>query len=128
VSDFVVDTSAILAVIFQEPGRDRAARALEGQVLISAVNLSEAIAKLLDRGFSRQEATQEIANLRLETRSFGEADAAAAGFLRAITRQAGLSLGDRACIALGQELNLPVLTADRIWAGLDLGITLELIR
>ena len=127
-SDFVLDASAILAVVFKEPGRDVVLDILASDAFISAVNLSEAISKMLDRGFSEERAIQELANLRLETRPFDETDAEAAGLLRSLTRSAGLSIGDRACFALGRSLGLPVVTADRIWAQLNLGVQVELIR
>jgi PIN domain nuclease of toxin-antitoxin system len=69
-----------------------------------------------------------IASLRLDLYDLGGDDALATGLLRPVTRSFGLSLGDRACLALAQRLRLPVVTADRAWANLALGVTIQLVR
>jgi len=95
---------------------------------ISAVNLSEVVAKLVDHGFDADAIAEDLAAMNLDVRSFNQAQAERAGFLRQATRQSGLSLGDRACLALAGELERPAATADKAWVGLDLGIPVELIR
>ena len=127
-SEWVLDASAALAVLQQEPGGERVAQALDEGAVISAVNLSEVVAKLADRGLPESEIRADIRYLRMDIAPF-DADAAfAAGLLIPLTRAAGLSLGDRACIALGQRHGLPVLTADAAWAGLGLGVEITVLR
>lgn len=123
----VVDTSAVLAALWGEPGGTRVDLVLPG-ASISAVNLAELIAKLIDRGGSAEQVDQVLAGLGLSVHAFDEASARHCGALRSSTRQLGLSLADRACVALGLDLAVPILTADRAWAGLDLGIAIEQIR
>ena len=123
----VVDTSAVLAALWAEPGGDRVDRVLPGAA-ISAVNLAELVAKLADRGGNEEQVDQILASLGLTVHVFDEASARHCGALRRSSRQFGLSLADRACVALGLDLNLPILTADRAWAGLNLGIEIEQIR
>ena len=125
-SEWVLDASAALAVLQQEPGEERVERALADGAVISAVNLSEVVAKLADRGMPEAEIRADITRLRLDVAPFNGVDAFAAGLLRPVTRAAGLSLGDRACIALGRRSGLPVLTADIAWTGLDLGPGVEI--
>lgn len=127
-SEWVLDASAVLAVLQQEPGQERVAEALDEGAAISAVNLSEVVAKLAAARAPEAGIRAKIAELRMDVSPF-DADAAfAAGLLIPLTRAAGLSLGDRACIALGQRRGLPVLTADAAWAGLDLGVEITVLR
>lgn len=97
---------------------------------MSTVNLSEVTAKLMEHGLSEEDVRGAIGVYRLAWVPFDDEAAFAAGLLRSATRSAGLSLGDRACLALGRDRNLPVLTADRAWGGLDLvpGIEVVLVR
>lgn len=123
----VLDASAILALLNDEPGAAAVAAALEDAV-VSAVNLSEVVAKLLEVGLSREEADEALGGLGLEVQPFDEAAAWAAGTLRAATRRAGLSLGDRACLALARELGVPALTADAAWLKAATGADVRLVR
>jgi ribonuclease VapC len=123
----VVDASAILALMQREPGADIVADAISRGVA-SAVNLAEVAAKLAERGHSDAQARDRVERLRLDVAEFTVEDAFLAGLLRPLTREAGLSLGDRACLALAQRLGKPAVTADRRWAALNLGIKIELIR
>ena len=122
-----LDASALLAVVFDEPGSELVAPVAD-QSLISAVNLSEAIQKMIDRGWTEEEVRQTLYHFRLSVVSFDEDAAHRAGFLRIATRHRGLSLGDRACLALAIVDGARVLTADRAWAGLKLGVEIEVIR
>ena len=96
--------------------------------IVSAVNASEVIARLVDYGTGGEDARNELLNFGLENRPFDTALAVAAGHLRATTREKGLSLGDRACVALAIREQVGIVTADRAWAGLDLDVEVELIR
>lgn len=123
----VLDASALLATILNETGASKVAAMIE-QSVISAVNLSEVVARLQDKAYSDADADEVLETLNLPTVPFDTDLATAAGQLRAATRGHGLSFGDRACLALGRRLDATVLTADRAWADLDLGVTIEVIR
>jgi ribonuclease VapC len=127
VSDAVVDASAILAVLRAEPGAEQVI-ALGSGPRASAVNVSEVAAKLAERGAAEEHVRSMIDGLELKIEPFGYDDAVAAGLLRPETRAAGLSLGDRACLALATGLGLPVVTADRRWAKLGLPLEVRAIR
>jgi PIN domain nuclease of toxin-antitoxin system len=128
-NDYVLDASALLALIQREPGADLVAAAIEqGRCVISTVNLAEVITRLLDLGITEEQAIREVGSYALEVSDFTVRQAQDAAFLRGPTRSAGLSLGDRACLAVAQELNMPAMTGDKRWASLDLGIEIELIR
>ena len=123
----VFDSSALLAITFEEEGADIAAQALNDGI-ISAVNASEVITRYVDLGVSEEDALTSFRAFGLEIYPFDEALAIATGLMRSTTRDAGLSLGDRACLALAIREHSSVLTADRAWATLDLDIAVELIR
>ena len=95
---------------------------------ISAVNFSEAVAKLRERDWTTQDAQSAMAALNLDVHPFDEAQAFLAGDMRPATRQIGLSLGDRACLALAHSLSGTAVTTDRAWASLEIGIPVEVIR
>lgn len=123
----VLDASVLLAAILVEIDEaDIEPWFIEA--CISAVNLSEVVARLSDLGFAPDFVTDRLARLELNVRAFDDAQARRAGELRQATRHMGLSLGDRACLALAAELNRPAVTADKAWAKLDIGIPIELIR
>lgn len=128
VSSVVLDASALLALLRFELGSDVVAAALVRGAMMSTVNLSEVVAKLRERGVTEAETRAVIAPLRITTMEFTADYAYSAAFLRPLTRAAGLSFGDRACLALAQQLALPVITADRAWSGLSLGISITVIR
>jgi PIN domain nuclease of toxin-antitoxin system len=126
VSEVVVDSSAVLALLQGESGAHLVAATLPG-ALISAVNLSEVIAKLLERGVPQDVARASIEGIGLEVGDFDAAQAYACAELRLSTRQAGLSLGDRACLALAAARGLSALTADTAWSRVE-GAQLVFIR
>lgn len=116
----VYDASALLAVIFDEPGADTALEYLAtpgGEV--SAVNWSEVGAKLAERGVAETEISSELSPLGLDVVPFDEAQANVAAGLRPITRKLGLSLGDRCCLALAHTRGARVITADGAWLKLE---------
>lgn len=123
----VLDASALLAFLNGEVGANEVLLALNG-AMMSSINHSEVVARLSDAGMPATSIRESIDGLRIEVVSFDAYQSYAAGLLRGATRAAGLSLGDRACLTLGRQLNLPVLTADRVWADLDLGVEVQLVR
>ena len=123
----IADASAILALLKQEPFGKLDPRRLF-RATVSAVNLSEVLERLCSGGLSTSEADEAVAELNLRVADFDETQARLAAYLRPRTRRAGLSLGDRACLALGLTLDCPVITADRAWARLDVGVEVVVIR
>lgn len=123
----VLDASAVLALVLNEPGADMVRSALPGAV-ISTVNLTEVYSRCADRGLDIDIVRALFLSSGVEVHPYTEAHALAAGRLRASTRPYGLSLGDRACLAVAETLRLPVLTADRAWQQLNLGIDIGLVR
>lgn len=127
-SSSVLDASALLTVLLAEPGATRTLAAARTGAALGAVNLAEAATRMREVGASEDEIREQIAKLGLDVIPFDEELAYQTGLLRPLTRHLGLSLGDRACLALGLRLGLPVLTADAAWAGLQLGVAIELVR
>jgi ribonuclease VapC len=126
-ADFVLDASALLAHLRGEPGGDMVADRLDNGA-ICAVNWTEVVQKLVDDGMSDGTIRAALDGIPAAVLTFDVALADEAGRLRRGTRDRGLSLGDRACLALARREGLPVLTADRAWAELDLGVEVVLIR
>ncbi len=121
------DASALLLLLQREPGWEDLRPRLPGSFM-SAVNLSEVAAKLIEAG-GESAATREILEgLPIEIDDFTADLAYQAAELRGPTKKLGLSLGDRACLALGRRMGLPVLTGDRAWLELDLGVAIEFVR
>lgn len=123
----VLDASAILVLLNDEPGVETVRHALS-DAAISAVNLSEVVAKLVDEGSPEPEIMERLEAIGAEVVPFDVNQAYATGLLRSATRFRGLSLGDRACLSLARHLGSPVLTADRVWSELDLGVEVRLAR
>ena len=123
----VLDASALLALLNREPGHEEVAQTIP-RAAISAVNLSEVVAKLTEGGMPGEAIRESLEGLALEVHAFGRDLAYDTGLLRTATKSRGMSLGDRACVALGQHLDLPVLTTDSAWEGLEVGVDVRLIR
>lgn len=123
----VLDSSAILAVIFDEPGGDDVAPLLQG-ASVSAVNLTEVYTRLLLRGVPADLAWSRILRLGFEVCPYCEHQARIAAEMIAQARPLGLSLGDRACLALAIERKATVYTTDRAWEKLGLNIEVNVIR
>jgi len=123
----VLDTSAILAVFLGELGSERVTRHLF-KALTCSVNLTEVVTKMLDKSVAVPDIEGAVSELCGEIIDFDRDLAIQAGLLRAATRHRGLSLGDRACLALAMREKLPVMTADRAWSDLDLPVEVVLIR
>jgi PIN domain nuclease of toxin-antitoxin system len=125
--DIVADASAILAALKNEPFSNVDPRLLVGAT-VSAVNVCEVLSKLHDDGLNEEQAQAAVAVMDLRVVPFDGLQARTAARLRSMTRHAGLSLGDRACLALADRLGYPVVTADRVWASLEVGIEIIMIR
>ena len=108
----VLDASALLALVNQETGQEIVAELLPRSV-VSAVNASELVAKLTEQGIPENTVQDILAALELTVIPFDEAQGLVAGYLRAATKHLGLSLGDRACLALGLQTHGLVVTADK---------------
>jgi ribonuclease VapC len=129
----VLDASALLAHLRDEPGADVVAEAIASGAVISTVNLAEVFSRVADRGDDPAKLAAELTQSGLldgaiTVEPFTAADAIDAGRLRPLTRDAGLSLGDRACLALARRLDAPALTADTDWQGIAHGVELRPIR
>ncbi len=110
----VLDASAVLAAFFNERGADRIVEQMSG-ALLSTVNYAEVVAKLVDRGTPEEQILEIMAQLDVKVVPVDRDQATTAGLLRATTRDAGLSLGDRACLALAIRRGGVALTTDRAW-------------
>lgn len=126
----VLDSSALLAILHQEPGAEMFTQQfdlLESGVM-SAVNVAEVYGKLVGRGISSGEAWEAVIAPIPKIIDFDQEQAKIAGGLLPRTRALGLSLGDRACLALGIALKAPIYTADRAWKDLRLKVSIHVIR
>jgi ribonuclease VapC len=123
----VLDASVVIALLFDEPGADVAKPHLESSVM-STVNLAEVQAKLVQRGMPAAEASRAIMRVVREFVDFDATQAIFAGSLIELTKTHGLSLGDRACLALGHNLQGSVFTTDQAWKKVPLGIPIHVIR
>ena len=125
---YVLDASALLAFEKGETGAPRVAEVLKRVAVMSTVNWAEVLSKWEEWGKQPDEALRDLALGALEFVAFDDQDATEVASLRVPTRTAGLSLADRSCLATARRLSLPVLTADRNWAELDVGVRVEQIR
>lgn len=125
----VADSSAVLALILDEPGAAEVELLLDSLV-IGTVNLAEIVAALARDGNPEEEVRGIVVDLALTAVAPDEEMAIDAGLLRSVTDRAGLSLGDRFCLALARRLAAPVLTADRAWrkVGKSTGVEVRVIR
>ena len=126
--NYVLDASALMALFQGESGSDKVAQAVKDGAAISTVNLSEIASKLSELNTPQTLIQDAINGLGLTIVDFNADLAYSVGLLRPLTRHLGLSLGDRACLALAQYLNLPVITSDRLWKNLSLDIAIEVIQ
>lgn len=124
----VVDSSVVIAYLRREPGWESLERHLAGTCLISTVNLTEVIGKLREKGIDPATVDAILDQLGLTVVLFDEPQARRAGELRVATRHRGLSLGDRACLALAAAQAAPAITTDSAWTALDVGIEVQVVR
>ena len=123
----VLDASALLAYLQREPGA-ASVRAVLGGALMSTVNWTEVVQKAAGSQSEAAELRGDLESLGLVLEPFSVSQAGIAGSLQEPTMEFGLSLGDRACLALAIEKGERILTADRIWARLRLGVGIDVIR
>ena len=125
----VLDTSAVIAALVDEPGGDTVFDQSQN-ALLSSVNLAEVYGYAARRNLPPQLVDAFLDETGIEVVPLSRAEAQLAGGFVAVTRPAGLSLGDRCCLALAKERALPTLTADRPWLQFSelLGVKIELIR
>ncbi|MGC2191557.1 MAG: PIN domain-containing protein [Candidatus Dormiibacterota bacterium] len=123
----VLDASALLALLFDEPGAHAVAEVIAEGATVSTVNLAE-VATVLARNDRDPDAVLEPLRAQVKLEPFTDADALAVAALYPEVGSRGLSLGDRACLALAQRLDSPAVTANHLWSGLSLDIAIQLIR
>lgn len=123
----VLDSSALLALLLDEPGADVVASEMDEAVMSSA-NLAEVLSKAEERGGDAVALLKQIARTPLQIVPLSVATALGAALLRPLTRPLGLSLGDRICLALAQERDCEVLTADKRWEDAKLNVLVRMIR
>ena len=124
---YLLDASALLAAIHNELGGELVQQIIE-ESAISSINWSEVLQKLNRAGADTQAITAALKALGLEIIAFNEDDATIAASLWPETKSLGLSLADRACLAMGRRLKLTVVTADKVWQSLDAEQKIKLIR
>jgi ribonuclease VapC len=125
----VLDASAVLAFLQDENGSEKVDSVLsEGRAIISAVNYAEVVGKLLEAGLPESSVKIVMENLELQIEPLDDQQAWQAGMLRVSTREFGLSLGDRACLALAHIKNLSIITADKQWDKLKTDIKIIQLR
>ncbi len=129
----VLDASALLAYLADEPGADVVSMTIAGGAAISSVNLAEVLSRVAGSGSDPSDLVEKLTangllHGAISVEPFTDTDAIEVARLRPMTRAAGLSLGDRACLALAARLDLPALTADAAWARVDVPVELRQIR
>lgn len=128
-SEVVLDASALLAFLKDEPGGSAVRQVLPTSVM-SAINLAEVATTFVHGGMPADEVELALRELPIRIVPLDEDQAYQASALRLLTADKGLSLGDRCCLALACSLALPALTCDRAWGGLppDIGVEVQLVR
>jgi len=122
----VFDSSAILALLNEEAGKEMVSENLD-RAVVSTVNIVEVATVLIRKGLKSEEIFNLLKETFLHIEDFDLEQSVIAASFKDVTKN-GLALGDRACLALAKSKNLPVLTADKVWKGLELGIKVKLIR
>ena len=127
-SRVVLDASALLALLRQERGHEKLTDDVLRDAAISTVNLSEVQSKLVSAGMHPDDVWNAAVSVVKEIIPFTAEQARITGDLIAKTSHLGLSLGDRACLAVALLQDAPIYTADRLWNKLRLGVTIHSIR
>ena len=126
-SAIVFDSSVVISILKQERGFESAESSLS-DALISTVNMSEVATYLVKNSVPSDTIQEVLASFPIQVVPFDESLALQTGCLYSSCKHLGLSLGDRACLALAISRKLPVLTADLVWSKLDLGIPIQVLR
>lgn len=126
-SKYLLDASALLVLLNRETGHEKVTEILE-ESAISAVNLAEVASKLTDSGLPPATFRPELEALGLSVVPFDEEAAYGAAAMRPVTRKAGLSLGDRACLGTSLALGVTAVTADQSWTKVRTGVKVQLLR
>ncbi len=126
-SDFVLDASALLALIHREPGSERVA-AMMPRAVIGTVNMAEVVGKLAYGGIPEEAIGAALGPLGIHAIAFDEEQAVEVGLLRNRLDRSGLSLADLSCLVLAGRLGVPAITADRQWLDVDAGVDVIMIR
>jgi len=127
-NEVVFDASAILALLLEEPGAEKLTGEIRISAVASTVNLAEVQGKLVKRGVPPEKAWANALSAITEAEPFTSRQANIAGSLIATTEKYGLSLGDRACLALAIALKAPVYTTERLWKNLKVAVPIHVIR
>jgi ribonuclease VapC len=123
----VLDASALIALLEDEPGADSVAPIIGGS-LLSTVNLAEVLEREAATGLATGGEDVDFEELGIQIAPFTARQAEIAARMRQVTRVAGLSLADRACLALALDLGAVAVTADRSWGNVDVGVEVQVIR
>jgi ribonuclease VapC len=126
----ILDASALIAFLHNEPGAEAVVDAITATAAVSVVNWAETLSKVAADGDDPQQVADSLqtSDSPLILEPLTDGDCVEIARLRPLTKAHGLSLADRACLALAKRLEIPVVTADRAWADLNLGTTVQLIR
>ncbi len=122
-----LDASALLAFMFREPGHEYVASLIEDSCM-SSVNMAEVLGRFERDGHAPRQVAQALRSTSIEFVDFDENHAEMVATLVPTTQPYGLSLADRACLALAASRGIPAITADRVWADIKLGVDVQLIR
>jgi len=128
VSRAVFDASAILALIQSERGADELTQQIRASAVASSVNMAEVQGKLVLNGWDPDIAWEDALSCVADVEPQTASQARQAGTLARNTKQYGLSVGDRSCLALAIELNAEIYTTDKLWKNLKLGVPIHVIR
>ena len=126
--EYILDSTALIALVGSESGSQRIADLLENSA-VSAVNLAETANNLLEKGFSQAEVRESLAKLELKVEDWSEAMAYRSAEFTRYNKSHGLSLGDRACLTLAKHLHATAVTSDRTWSRKPaLGVPIMIFR
>ena len=126
--EYVMDSTALIAVVYQEPGYERVVEILDKSA-ISAVNLAEIINKLILRGSPAEAVRHALLRLELTVEDWTDDLAYRSAEFTRFNKSHGLSLGDRACLTLAKQLHATAVTSDRTWRRMpSLGVPIMIFR
>lgn len=128
-SDLVLDASVVLALIKKEPRGRRFTEQVDPYSVpaVSTVNIAETVGKLAEIGMPDDEIEEAIDSIGLAIMPFTREHARVAGLMRAATRKLGLSLGDRACLALAKVMDAEAVTTDQQMGMAVVGVQIRVV-